>query len=155
MPDADEGMLAERVLSLPADQARLTELVDAAEAFGIACDGGPPEAWMAFITAVAEIGANILVYAYEGQKPGAVELSLRCYGDRIEAWFRDWGAPFKESPPAPVAGDDLDLDALESILGLAESGRGLPLVLAALSSVDYERISSENRWRLVKRFTQA
>jgi anti-sigma regulatory factor (Ser/Thr protein kinase) len=150
MPDAEAGLLAERALSLPADQARLTELVDAVEAFGIACDGGDPEAWLAFITAVAEIGANILVYAYEGRAPGPVELSLRCYGDRVEAWFRDWGAPFKESSAAPAPAD-LDLDALDSILGLDEGGRGLPLARAALSSVDYERAAGENRWRLVKR----
>jgi anti-sigma regulatory factor (Ser/Thr protein kinase) len=155
MPDAGSEILAERRLNLPADQARLTELVDAVEAFGIDCDGGQPEAWLAFITAVAEIGANILIYAYEGQAPGRVELSLRCYGDRVEAWFRDWGGPFVERPPVAQPTGDLDLDALESILRLEEGGRGLPLARAALTAVEYERHADENRWRLVKRLAEA
>lgn len=149
MPDESDELLAERSLSLPAEEQRLTELVDTVEAFGFESQSGGRDAWHEFLTAVAEVGANILVYAYRDQAPGQVELTLLRFRDRLEARFRDWGAPFEEPPPSPQPDDP---DSLDAILALEESGRGLGIARAALSSVTYQRTpSGENHWRLVKR----
>src|SRR5688572_27782661 len=45
-----------------------------------------------FITAVAEIAANIVRHAYP-VAPGNIQLHLRLYPDRVEAAFTDWGVP--------------------------------------------------------------
>ena len=152
MPKRKAALLAERSLSLPADRDRFTDLVDAVESFGVMCDRRDPEGWLAFVTAVSEVGGNILVHAYQGGNPGSVELTLRCFRDRVEASFRDWGAAFEEPPGAGLAGKADDLDDLDAILGLDESGRGLALARVALTSLDYERTApGENHWRLMKK----
>jgi anti-sigma regulatory factor (Ser/Thr protein kinase) len=145
----DEGVaLAKRSVRLPAERERYSELVDLLEAFGrdTAIEQGP--AWHDFLTAVSEIGANVLTYAYQDREPGDVELELSRFSDRVEARFRDWGEPFVEQPAgAPPIADDL----LDPIFALEESGRGLAIARLALTSVDYAReFDGTNTWRLVK-----
>lgn len=144
-----EGVaLAKRSVRIPADRNRYTELVDVVEAFGRDTEIEQGLAWHEFLTAVSEIGANVLTYAYQDREPGAVELELLRFPDRVEARFRDWGEPFVEQP---VSAPPIDDELLDPIFALEESGRGLAIARLALTSVDYERsLDGTNTWRLVK-----
>jgi anti-sigma regulatory factor (Ser/Thr protein kinase) len=147
MSEHEGNALARRSVRIPAERSRYTELVDLLEAFGR--DSGIDQglAWHDFLTAVAEIGANVLTYSYQDREPGDVELELSRFPDRVEARFRDWGAPFVEQPVSAPPIDEL----LDPIFALEEGGRGLAIARLALTSVDYERgIDGTNTWQLVK-----
>jgi serine/threonine-protein kinase RsbW len=92
-----------------------------------------------FATAVGEVAANIIKH---GHGAGRTNLSviLRVDGTRIEAVFSDDGVPVDLDPAGPSLPGDL-----------AESGRGLALVRAAVDLVTYERAGTLNRWHLVRR----
>ena len=109
----------------------------------------PPDArWrQLLVTALAEIGANIVRHAYPaGTKPGSLRFRLRLYPDRVVASFADWGLAF--AGPAEARGA-LEPDQLE----LPEGGYGLALARAAVDRLDYRRTpGGMNCWRLVKRF---
>lgn len=111
----------------------------------------PGQEWsLQFTTAVMEIANNIVRYAYPAvAEPGPLELRLRAYPGRIEAWFTDRGV--KYAPPAVIApasmSDELD------VFAIPEGGYGLTLVRAAVNRLDYHRTQKGvNHWRLVKRF---
>jgi anti-sigma regulatory factor (Ser/Thr protein kinase) len=148
MSEHERDPLVMRSVRLPAQRERYFDLVNVVEAFGHETDIERRPEWHEFLTAVSEIGANVLSYAYPVGNMGEIELDLLRYPDRIEARLRDWGAPFVEQPvTSPPAGDDL----LDSILDLEESGRGLAIARLALSSIGYERASDgTNTWTLVK-----
>lgn len=148
MSEHEGDALATRSVRLPAHRDRYTELVDAVDAFGHGIGSEHRLAWHEFLTAVSEIGANVLIYAYQDLEPGDVELELLQYRDRIEARFRDWGAPFEEQPvSAPSVTDEL----LDPIFALEEGGRGLAIARLALTAVEYQRNpDGTNNWRLVK-----
>jgi len=151
MTEPESGALATRSIRLPAQPERYPELVDAVEAFGRASGIDQRPGWHEFLTAIAEIGANVLTYAYEGGEHGDMEMGLRLYPDRVQATFRDWGAPFVEPPAAAVAVDD---DLFDPLPGLAEGGRGLAIARLALDSLTYERQADRtNVWQLVKRLS--
>ena len=98
-----------------------------------------------FSTAFLEICANIIKHAFAESAPsGTMVIHLSLYKNRIEAEFTDDGALFDDSSssvdPIPT------LDA-----GLPESGRGLQVARALLTTLRYRRSQeSRNHWLLVK-----
>ncbi len=149
MNEEERAALATRSVRFPADRDHYTELVKVVETFGRETGIEQRPGWHEFLTAVSEIGANVLSYAYEEGGPGEVELTLWLFPDCVEADFHDWGMPFVESPPNPLRESD---DPLDLIASLDEGGRGLAIARLALDSMDYERHPDRtNTWRLVKR----
>jgi anti-sigma regulatory factor (Ser/Thr protein kinase) len=149
MTEHESIALATRSLRLPAARDHYPALVDAVEAFGRENGIDRRREWYDFLTAVSEIGANALTYAYEGREPGDVEMELARYSDRVEARLRDRGVPFVEPPqPDPL----VSADPLDVILALEESGRGLAIARLALTEMGYTRTPEGiNTWRLVKK----
>ena len=102
-----------------------------------------------FVTALAEICANIIKHAFAGSSdPGTMLLHLRLYKNRVEVEITDDGAFFHEQPGAtePTLGPDTDLP---------ESGRGLQVARALLDTLRYRRSQeSKNHWLLVKMLPQ-
>ena len=99
-----------------------------------------------FETAIMEILGNIIEHAYRvdssSQGPGARRFELVVGGGPPPG-----GAPLGDTP-APRGrharrGTQPDVDA--------ESGRGLPMAMAALSELTYDRIEGRNVWTLVRR----
>ena len=93
-----------------------------------------------FELALAEIGANVLLYGRPKSGPdSAVEYELELHDDMLEAQFADLGPPphnqLAREMPEP----------------LSESGRGLAIARQALDELVYSREGKVNRWRLVKR----
>jgi anti-sigma regulatory factor (Ser/Thr protein kinase) len=105
-------------------------------------------AWVAFVTAVVEIGQNILRHAHpdgRAEAGGLVAVQLRLCSGRLEARYSDQGVPFVP----PDAALSLDVDLVDD---LPEGGLGLPLARASLDELEYHRTDAgENHWRLVKR----
>jgi anti-sigma regulatory factor (Ser/Thr protein kinase) len=108
----------------------------------------PTEVWrLQFATAVGEIAANIVRYAYPNGDAGTLCLRFRLHVDRVEAHLIDQGVPFRLTAPPPRALSD---DPME----LPEGGYGLHIARAALDHVRYRRTAAgANSWRLVKRFS--
>ena len=105
-----------------------------------------PDRWkLEFVTACAEICANIIQHAFaESPQPGTMVLHLRLYRNRVEAEITDDGALFDEeaSRVDPVPDPDTDLP---------ESGRGLQVARALVDTLRYRRSrESKNHWLLVK-----
>ena len=92
---------------------------------------------MAFVTAVAEVSANIVEHASRGE-PVRLRLVVHVREDRIEAHFEDRGRPY-EPPPTPEHEDEL-----------AEAGRGMAMVRALVDEIGYERDGPVNRWLIVR-----
>jgi anti-sigma regulatory factor (Ser/Thr protein kinase) len=100
-----------------------------------------------FVTAVGEIAANIIRHAYAGRPDGRYHLRYLFFPGRVEARFYDWGGEFRE-PERPAVESPADP------LAIAEGGYGLPLARAMLDALEYDRSgTNENRWRLVKLFS--
>jgi serine/threonine-protein kinase RsbW len=93
---------------------------------------------MLFETAVTEIAANITQHAYDGAR---LDFTLRVHvhPDRVEAEFSDRGRRA-----------DIDLDNVALPDGLAESGRGLAMTLAAVDHLEYRRDGPTNYWRIAR-----
>ena len=90
--------------------------------------------------ALAEIGANVLMYGREPtSKDRSVEYKLHADADAATASFTDRGPPvhnqLKRAMPAPMS----------------EAGRGLAIARKVLDELGYERDGEVNTWRLVKR----
>lgn len=152
MDNDEDNVVLIRTLRVPAHRERYGDLVDALEAFGLDAKNSDDSSWYEFFTAVAEIGANVLSYAYRGSEPGDIELKLIKFPGRLEARLRDWGPPFVEHMDAPVPEGRGDFpDELDEILSLEEHGRGLVIAREALTSVEFSRGPDDsNQWRLVK-----
>lgn len=104
------------------------------------------EDWrLRFTTAVAEIAANIIRYAYAGQRaPGRFRLQLRASAGQVEARFTDWGVPFVPTEASVVSPPNTATDP-------PVGGYGLALARAAVDSVDYWRTpEGVNCWLLRK-----
>ncbi|MGY1623950.1 ATP-binding protein [Geodermatophilus sp. SYSU D00965] len=97
-----------------------------------------PEDRTRFEIAVTEIAGNIIRHATDGE-PISFELEVFAQPGRLQAEFRDGGKQV-----------DVDLDSAELPVGLAESGRGLALALAAVHELNYRREGSMNHWRIVR-----
>lgn len=88
--------------------------------------------------AVGEIAANIVRYAAAGLQV-LIRMEVAVLPGQVRVEFVDNGHPA-----------DIDLSAVQMPDDLAESGRGLPLALAALETLTYRR-TSENHWTLVSK----
>jgi anti-sigma regulatory factor (Ser/Thr protein kinase) len=98
-------------------------------------------------TAIAEIGANIILHAYPNGTgmAGRIELRLRLYANRIEARLTDQGVAYSPEVARSIQHDDL--------LALPESGFGLAIARTAVDRLAYRRTpAGTNCWRLIKRF---
>lgn len=91
-----------------------------------------------FETAVVEVADNIVAQA-AGRTDVELQLTVEATPDRLEADFRDTGAE---------AVVDLDSACLPD--DMAEEGRGLAIVRAAVDEVSYDREDDVNHWHLVQ-----
>ncbi len=112
----------------------------------------PPDArWRAlFDSSVAEIAANIVRHAYRpADRPATFHVSLRCYGDRMEAVLVDNGVPYVLVPMVDPTDMAKSLETLD-----LEGGWGLPIAHAAADDVEYTRSEDGwNMWRIDKRLS--
>jgi Anti-sigma regulatory factor (Ser/Thr protein kinase) len=106
----------------------------------------PDEAWdMLFTTALAEIVANIIRYAYAPlPAPGDITITMRLFEDRVVARVCDRGVAYtNEALKETWDHDDL--------FTLPEGGMGLVIAKTAVDSLGYRRTKSGvNCWRLSK-----
>src|ERR1700730_2927517 len=91
---------------------------------------------MMFETAVAERAANIVEHSRGARM---LRLSLRAFGDRVEAWLQDDGLGVDVSLDAPFPHES------------AKRGRGVAIVRKMVDVFSYARIEGMNRWLIVKR----
>jgi len=131
----------ERTLTLPARPAVLDRIHDLLEDLWTVCADVAPMDRMLFETALTEIAGNIAEHA-AGDGPLDVTVRVRVLPDRLEAECRDRG---------PRA--DVDVENVTLPEGLAESGRGLALALAAVDELRYVRDGGMNHWHIVRRRT--
>ncbi|MCZ4655181.1 ATP-binding protein [Dietzia kunjamensis] len=118
----DEGTL-DRILDLVGEMSAAEEVDE--------------DARMQFEVAVAEIAANIIEHAGNGEQV-TLSLELLLSPDRLEARFTDNGTPAR-----------VDLRSVEMPDALAERGRGLAIALSALDELAYRRRLGSNMWHLV------
>jgi serine/threonine-protein kinase RsbW len=106
----------------------------------------PDSTWRAqFATGVAEIGANIIQYAYPADMPGRLDFRVRVFDQCIQACFTDAGRPYEGDLAAHVSEPS---DPLQ----LADGGRGIAIARAAVDHLTYERApGGTNHWCLTKR----
>lgn len=144
--------LAEETVIIAATASELAALHSAIDRFWARVDQVAPRpldaVWrLELTTAIAEIGANIILHAYpKGMSTaGCIQLRLRLYADRIEARLTDQGVAYQPAAARSIPHDDL--------LALPEGGFGLMIVRAAVDRLTYRRTSpGTNCWRLTKRF---
>jgi anti-sigma regulatory factor (Ser/Thr protein kinase) len=144
--------LAEETVVLAAAASELGALHLAINSFWARVDQVAPRpldtVWrLELTTAIAEIGTNIILYAYpHGMGAvGCIELRLRLYADRIEARLTDQGVAYQPEAAQSIPHDDL--------FALREGGFGLVIVRAAVDRLAYRRTpAGTNCWRLTKRF---
>ena len=67
-----------------------------------------------------------------------LRLSLRAFGDRVEAWLQDDGLGVDVSLDAPLPPES------------AKRGRGVAIVRKMVDEFSYARIDGMNRWLIVK-----
>lgn len=90
---------------------------------------------MLFELAVVEIAGNVVEHARP--RPVLCGVDLAVHGDRLEATLTDTGAEV-----------DLDLSDADLPDDLAETGRGLPIVQAAVDELRHDHVDGGNRWYL-------
>lgn len=125
----------------PAVPERIDDLHEALERLWLESPGiGDPDR-ARFATAAAEVLANVVEHGVTagGARP-EVEVQLKAADDRIEAEIVDDGAPVPEAAGTAAVAPEL-----------AESGRGIALVRAAVDECEYDRADARNRWRLLVR----
>lgn len=94
---------------------------------------------MRFEIGVTEIAGNIVEHA-AAPAPIDFHLGVEVHDDRLEARFQDPGRRV-----------DVDFDTTAMPDELAESGRGLALVLAVVDELSYRHDGSDNHWLVVRR----
>ena len=147
-PSVDE------TIRLTATTAALESLHDLIARFWAAIDAAPLPTIaevqrLSFVTAIIEIGGNIIRYSYPPAAPGPIELRLLAWPDRLEARYTDAGVPYTPPAPSPPAEHPLDLSDGEE---LPEGGYGMQIARAALDALDYRRTDDgRNRWTLLSR----
>ncbi|WP_282946450.1 ATP-binding protein [Cellulomonas endometrii] len=135
MPPAD-GAVELRVDGA-AEPGWLDEVHDALARLWAVAPAVPDVDRFRFETAVIEIATNIVRHTRPvGRGPVLARALLRAQPDRIEAELSDTGTAV-----------DVDLDP-EPVDDLAESGRGIALVLRAVDSLSLVREGDRNTWRL-------
>ena len=119
----------------------LDEIQRCLDEFWTAHTGVPQAIRTQVVTAVAEVGANIIEHAAKSG-PVPIRMELRLMPGAVHIDFNDQGIPA-----------DVDLDTCSMPIEIAERGRGLPLTQAVLDHVSYQRDDTGNHWTLVsKRF---
>ena len=147
-PSVDESI---RVTATTAALESLHELI---ARFWAAIDAAPLPTIdevqrLSFVTAIIEIGGNIIRYSYPPAAPGPIELRLLAWPDRLEARYADDGVPFTPPTPPVAAANPPDLTEWEE---LPEGGFGMQIARAALDALDYRRTDDgRNHWTLLSR----
>jgi serine/threonine-protein kinase RsbW len=94
---------------------------------------------MRFELGVTEIAGNIVEHA-AAPAPIDFHLCVEVFDDRLEARFRDPGRRV-----------EVDFDNTAMPDAMAESGRGLALVLAVVDQLTYRHDGSDNHWLVMRR----
>lgn len=98
---------------------------------------------MAFTLAVVEAATNVVTHAVPiTESPLELEVELSAGPCRLEAKIYEIGA-------APV---DLDLETTPGVEHLEESGRGIALIQALVSTVVFQRHGETNLWELRREY---
>jgi|GEM_PF-533734 len=155
-----EDALLINTLTVPAVPEELATLHSALDSFWLAIENvvphPPDQDWrLQFVTAVAEIAANIVRHAYpNGTARGSICLHLRLYIDHVEACFIDEGITCAFPPELTSLGTQTGESTAPSLYEVTESGYGLAIARAVLDWLDYQRTGDGlNCWWLGKRFS--
>lgn len=98
---------------------------------------------MAFTLAVVEVATNVVAHAERAtEAPLELQVEVTAAPHRLQADIYEFGAA-----PAGV-----DFDAAPAVGELDESGRGIRLVQALVSTVVFERQGDANVWRLRREY---
>jgi serine/threonine-protein kinase RsbW len=103
----------------------------------------PDDRLVAFEIAVIEALTNVVLHATRGDPGAIIEIDLSSASGTVQIEIRDTGLP---APPDLFDGDG----RLEQIDAMAESGRGVALILTCADDVKYQ--SKEGINRLTLRF---
>jgi anti-sigma regulatory factor (Ser/Thr protein kinase) len=149
---SDKSPLAEVSTTLPATAEHLGSVYTLLAQFWTELERGhpspPDHTWRAYFdTAVGEIVANIIRYAYVAGSTGKMCIAIDGFRDRVEATFRDRGVPYTGASPIEAQMPSENIDALD----LPEGGWGLALTLAAVDRLSYSREADINRWHFMKK----
>ncbi len=122
-----------------ADPSWVEQVHAACDELWLRAPGTPEPDRLRFETAVIELATNVVRHTRpDGPDPVRTEVVLRSAGPRLEAELADTGTAVPvDLDPGPV--DDL-----------AESGRGIRLVLRAVDSLSLDRERGRNVWRVVR-----
>ncbi|MGK2853591.1 MAG: ATP-binding protein [Microbacteriaceae bacterium] len=94
---------------------------------------------MSFETALVELASNVIQYANAGTGVSC-RVSVETQDDQISASLCDSGKAA-----------DVELDAQRMPDGMAESGRGIPLIQALVDELTYSRDDDVNHWEITRR----
>ena len=94
-----------------------------------------------FDTAIVELTSNVIRHGDSGTGISC-SITINVREDRIEATLVDTGK---------IAQVELEKSAMPD--GLAESGRGIPLIKALVDTISYTRDRDLNKWQIARKFT--
>lgn len=119
----------------------VNDLHDELDRFWSALDDVPFEDQMAFTTAVIEAASNVVEHGVPLDRDGVrLGVELNATSTRLQARILEINAAAHPDPLTPATGDPADL----------ESGRGLFLINALVTTVTVERQGNTNIWVLSK-----
>ncbi|GAB4080915.1 ATP-binding protein [Modestobacter muralis] len=130
---------ARHATTVPAVPASLDRVHALLEEVWSAHEDVPADDRMRFEIGVVEIAGNIVEHA-AGPAPLDFHLAVEVHPDRLEARFRDPGRRL-----------EVDFDEAAMPDSMAESGRGLAMVLAVVDELTYRHDGVENHWLVVRR----
>lgn len=94
---------------------------------------------MSFETALIELASNVIQYANAGTGVSC-RVSVETQDDQISASLCDSGKAA-----------DVELDGRRMPDGMAESGRGIPLIQALVDELTYSRDDDVNHWEITRK----
>ena len=94
---------------------------------------------MSFETALIELATNVIQYANAGTGVSC-RVSVETQDDQISASLCDSGKAA-----------DVELDGRQMPDGMAESGRGIPLIQALVDELTYSRDDDVNHWEITRK----
>ncbi|WP_150308541.1 ATP-binding protein [Planctomonas psychrotolerans] len=131
-------VLAEVSRSGPATAETVDALHDDLDRLWAAADFVPDLDRMAFATAVIEAASNVVQHAVPSRESVQLGVDISVRPHRLHARILEIGAAPASVELAGEHGDDEE----------AESGRGLALIRALVSTVTFERRGADNVWVL-------